>query len=128
MEELLRFVSPVQFVAATGRARGCRRSAAYLIRKGEGVFALLPAANRDERAFADPDRFDFARDASHHLAFGYGIHQCLGQMLARIRAADRVCSPAAPALPACGSPCDWRQIRFKHDMQIYGVHNLPVTW
>ena len=53
------------------------------MRKGEGLFLLLASANRDERLFADPDRIDCARDATDHLTFGYGIHQCLGQTLAR---------------------------------------------
>ena len=83
VEELLRYVSPVQFaprrVALEDVAIG-----GVVIRKGEGVFALNPAANRDPAVFEEPDRLDVRRDASHHLAFGFGIHQCLGQMLARV--------------------------------------------
>ena len=72
-----------------------------MIRKGEGVFALNPAANRDPAVFPDPDTFDVHRDASHHVAFGFGIHQCLGQILARMEL-QIVLSVAAsaPAEPA----------------------------
>jgi hypothetical protein len=77
VEELLRYISPCS---------SCRGACALedvaigdvVIRKGEGVFAVNPAANRDPAVFADPDTFDIHRDASHHVAFGYGIHQCLG--------------------------------------------------
>jgi cytochrome P450 len=126
VDELLRYASPVQFaprrVALEDVAIG-----GVVIRKGEGVFALNPAANRDPAAFPDPDRFDVRRDASHHLAFGFGIHQCLGQILARLEL--QVVLPMLlqrlPNLRVVAAP---GEIRFKDDMQIYGVHNLPVAW
>ena len=97
------------------------------VRKGEGLFLLLASANRDERVFAAPDRLDFGRDASEHLTFGYGIHQCLGQTLARYEL--QVIYPALlRRLPARRLAAPLDEIRFKDDMQIYGVHNLPVAW
>ena len=50
------------------------------------MLLFLAAANRDPRRWAEPDRFDIGRQASGHVAFGYGIHQCLGQMVARLEA------------------------------------------
>lgn len=126
VEELLRVISPVQFsprrVALEDVTIG-----EVTVRKGEGLFCLLASANRDEREFADPDRIDAHRDASNHLTFGYGIHQCLGQMLARFElhiAFERLLT-RLPAL-ALAEPIE--RIRFKHDMQIYGVHALPITF
>jgi len=126
VDELLRYVSPVQFaprrVALEDVAIGD-----VVIRKGEGVFALNPAANRDPAVFPDPDRFDVHRDASRHLAFGFGIHQCLGQVLARLEL-QVVLPMLLQRLPNLRVAAADGEIRFKDDMQIYGVHNLPVTW
>jgi cytochrome P450 len=126
VEELLRHVTPVQFsprrVALEDVAIG-----GVTIKKGEGLFALLASANRDERVFDDPDRLDCTRDASSHLTFGYGIHQCLGQMLARYEL-QVVYAALLRRLPGLALAVPFEHIRFKHDMQIYGVHNLPVTW
>jgi cytochrome P450 len=126
VEELLRYISPVQFsprrVALEDVAVGD-----VVIRKGDGVFALNPAANRDPAAFVQPDQFDVRRDASHHVAFGYGIHQCLGQILARMEL--QVVFPLLlKRLPNLSVAANAGEIRFKDDMQIYGVHNLPVSW
>ena len=52
--------------------------------RGERVHLLFAAANRDERTFAEPDRFDPRRDPNPHLAFGFGVHFCLGASLARL--------------------------------------------
>ncbi len=126
VEELLRYVSPVQFsprrVALEDVAIG-----GVTIPKGEGLFMLLGSANRDERVFERPDELDFKRDASAHLTFSFGIHQCLGQMLARYEL-HIVYAAILRRLPNLRLAVPLEQIRFKHDMQIYGVHNLPVAW
>ena len=126
VEEFLRYVSPVQFsprrVALEDVAIG-----GVMVAKGEGLFLSLPSANRDDALFADPDRIDIVRDNAQHLTFGYGIHQCLGQMLARfeLQVMYRAILARLPKL-RLAVPLD--QVRFKDDMQIYGIHNLPVTW
>lgn len=126
VEELLRYVSPVQFsprrVALEDVEIGGVR-----IPKGEGLFMLLGSANRDERIFDDPDSLDVQRDTQQHLAFGHGIHQCLGQMLARFEL-QIMLAAIIRRLPNLKLAVPLEQVRFKHDMQIYGVHNLPVNW
>ena len=126
VEELLRFVSPVQFSPRRVALEDVEIGG-VTIPKGEGLFMLLASANRDERRFEQPDLLDPARDASEHLTFGFGIHQCLGQMLARYEL-QIVFETILRRLPNLRLAVPLDQIRFKHDMQIYGVHNLPVSW
>jgi cytochrome P450 len=84
IEEMLRWDGPshalVRLVAADHELGGKR------LRRGERVFAMMNAANRDPDAFADPDRFDIARTPNRHLTFAAGIHFCLGAPLARLEA------------------------------------------
>ena len=126
VEEMLRFVSPVQF-APRRVALEDVEIGGVLIRQGEGIFPLLPAANRDGCVFAEPDTLDFDRDASSHLAFGYGIHQCLGQILARVEL-QVVFSAILQRIPSLRLAVPSEQVRFKTDMQIYGIYSLPVAW
>jgi cytochrome P450 len=82
LDEILRLETPVQ-----GLCRTTTRPVALhgtVIPAGEKVLLLFGAANRDEREFAAPDRFDIARGADRHLAFGYGAHYCIGAALARL--------------------------------------------
>lgn len=84
IEECLRYDSPVQM---TGRvALSETVIGGQHIQAGERVFTLIGAANRDASQFADPDRFDITRDDHRHVAFGHGIHFCLGASLARLEA------------------------------------------
>jgi len=83
VEEMLRWVTPIQNMNRTAtrdlELRGQR------IRKGDKVLLLYASANRDERVFDEPGRFDVTRDPNPHLAFGgYGTHHCLGASLARL--------------------------------------------
>ena len=82
IEEALRWDSPVQGLTRT-LARDVELHGRRLA-KGERVHLLFAAANRDERAFPEPDRFDPAREPNPHLAFGFGVHFCLGASLARL--------------------------------------------
>ncbi|QEN16492.1 cytochrome P450 [Mycolicibacterium sp. ELW1] len=82
VEELLRYLTIVQF--GLGRtAKEDLEIAGQAIAKGDLVVVAMPAANRDPRAFDNPDEPDFDRKMTRHLAFGYGVHQCLGQNIAR---------------------------------------------
>ncbi|MFJ9416131.1 cytochrome P450 [Streptomyces sp. NPDC101227] len=97
------------------------------IGKGSTVVVSLLAANRDPRRFDDPDTVDVHRKARGHLSFGHGVHQCLGQQLARIemRAGFDGLLRRFPTLELA-VPAD--EVRLRTDMNIYGVHELPVTW
>jgi len=126
VEEFLRFTSPVQF-SPRRVARIDVELAGVRIRQGEGLFLSLSSANRDEAVFSSPDAIDIDRDNSAQLAFGYGIHQCLGQVLARIEL-QVMFEVLLARLPALRLAVPLESLRFKHDMQIYGLHNLPVAW
>ncbi|MEV0698640.1 cytochrome P450 [Saccharopolyspora sp. NPDC050389] len=97
------------------------------IPEGSTVVVSLLAANRDPQRFDNPDTLDIHRKARGHLSFGHGIHQCLGQQLARIemRVGFDGLLRRFPALELA-IPTD--QVKLKTDMNIYGVHELPVTW
>ncbi|HYC92960.1 MAG TPA: cytochrome P450 [Thermoanaerobaculia bacterium] len=83
VEEMLRYGSPLQF--ATERyATADMEMAGVRIPRGSLVYVALAAANRDEEAFVDAERFDMTREPNRHLAFGHGIHYCLGAPLARL--------------------------------------------
>jgi cytochrome P450 len=84
IEEMLRYDSPVQIVFR--RTTQAAELSGKMIPANAVVFLLIGSANRDERKFANPDRFDLSRDASEHLAFGFGTHFCLGAQLARLEA------------------------------------------
>jgi cytochrome P450 len=126
VEELLRYLTIVH----NGRRRIALEDieiGGEVIRAGEGVVIATEVANRDEAAFPDPDRLDIHRTARHHVAFGYGVHQCLGQPLARVEL-QVVYSTLYRRIPSLALAVPVDELPFKHDMAIYGVHALPVTW
>jgi cytochrome P450 len=84
VEEALRFESPIQVVFRTTTQEV--ELAGVRIPKGAYVAPLLGSANRDERHFPDPDRFDVTRNPQGHVGFGFGKHFCLGASLARLEA------------------------------------------
>jgi cytochrome P450 len=84
IEETLRWDAPIQLVFR--RSHSAAEIAGRVIPKGVIVAALIGSANRDERRFPDPDRFDLDRDSQGHIAFGFGKHFCLGASLARLEA------------------------------------------
>ncbi|MHA6695239.1 cytochrome P450 [Homoserinimonas sp. A520] len=98
-----------------------------LIKKGEGALVALNSANRDEEVFESPDALDFENPSRNHVAFGFGIHQCLGQGLARmeLQVAYKTLFTRIPSLRIAVPVTD---VPFKTDVTVYGVHSLPVTW
>ena len=125
VEELLRYLSiaDIFFRYAAEDIELCGET----IPGGSTVIISLLAANRDPQRFDDPDTLDLHRTARGHLSFGHGIHQCLGQQLARIemRAGFAGLLRRFPTLQLAVPAGD---VRLRTDMNIYGVHELPVTW
>ncbi|MER5356909.1 cytochrome P450 [Streptomyces sp. NPDC002785] len=126
VEELLRFHSIVQ----NGLARAAVEDVQLddlLIRAGEGVVLSLSAGNRDERVFPGPDRLDPHRDARRHLAFGHGMHQCLGQWLARVEL-EEILAAVLRWMPGARLAVPFEELDFRHEVSSYGLGALPVTW
>ncbi|GIK82852.1 MAG: cytochrome P450 [Alphaproteobacteria bacterium] len=126
VEEILRFFTITQHNAPRV-ALADIDIAGVTIKAGQGVIASLAAANRDPAVFEDPGRFDIHRQADHHVAFAYGVHQCLGHALARLELeiAFRRLFERFPGL-ALAVPFD--ELPFKVESLTYGVERLPVKW
>jgi cytochrome P450 monooxygenase len=127
VDELLRYHSVVDWVAFDRVATEDQEIGGQLVRKGEGIFVLGASANRDERAFERPDEFDAKRGARHHVAFGYGAHQCLGQNLARaeLEIALRTLFERVPTLRVTVAD---EELPAKYGGVIFGLTALPVAW
>jgi hypothetical protein len=126
VEELLRYLT----IAHRGLTRMALEDITVgdvTIRAGEGVIILLNSANRDEGIFDDPDTLDLARtNARQHLAFGYGIHQCLGQPLARMEL-QIVLPEVFRRLPDLRI-APGQDVAFKQTSAAYGPSYMPVSW
>ncbi|WP_306216190.1 cytochrome P450 [Actinoplanes sp. RD1] len=125
-EELLRFLT----ITHGGLRRVALEDievAGQTIRAGEPIIVVNETANRDPEAFPDPDRLDLTRDARQQASFGYGIHQCLGQPLARLelQIAYQTILRRVPTLRLAAT---LDEIPFKHDGFVYGAYSLPVAW
>jgi cytochrome P450 len=126
VEELLRWLS----IVPQGILRITTTEvtvAGHTIPAGELVALSLVAANRDQALVEDPDRLDISRGALGHLAFGHGVHHCLGAPLARMEM-----TIAFPALlrrfPQLTLAVPFEEIGFRPHHFIYGLQSLPVTW
>jgi cytochrome P450 len=126
VEELLRYLT----ITHSGRRRIALEDIeidGQTIHAGDGIILAGDAANRDEDSFPDPDRLDVHREARGHVAFGFGVHQCLGQPLARVEL-QVVYGTLYRRIPGLRLAVPLEQIPFKHDSNVYGVYELPVTW
>jgi len=121
IEELLRFEPPTPHVA-----RYVTRDVEWygqIVPSGSAMMCLTGSANRDDRQYEDPDRFDVRRDVGQHLTFGYGIHYCLGNALARLEgrvALDEVLK----RFPDW--EVDWDNVRRAPTSTVRGWESLPV--
>ncbi|MFE5210540.1 cytochrome P450 [Streptomyces sp. NPDC056600] len=125
VEELLRFLSvadELQRVAAADIEVG-----GVVIREGEGVYLPNAAANRSAEVFPDPDALDVGRDARRHLAFGYGVHQCIGQNLARAEV-EIALGQLITRIPTLRLAAAVEELGTKAGGSVQGVRRLPVEW
>lgn len=122
LEELLRYESPTQRTARMTKTDvelgGVR------IPKGSVVAAVIGAANRDPAHFEDPERLDIRRANNRHIAFGYGIHFCLGSALARMEGQITLSTlfQRFPNLALAADKLDWHPSSWMR-----GLRTLPVT-
>jgi cytochrome P450 len=126
IEELLRYLTISHFGASRAALEDVEVGG-QLIEAGQTVAIGLPAANRDPAKFPDPDRLDICRATQGHVAFGHGVHQCIGQNLARmtLRVGYRMLFERFPTL-RLATPAS--EVPTGGDLVHYGVHKLMVTW
>lgn len=126
VEEVLRYLSVADRVALRVAVQDVEIGG-QLIRAGEGIVPLGAAANHDEKAFDRACEFDPNRSARHHVAFGYGVHQCLGQHL--VRAELEIAFGALfTRIPTLRLDVDPEDLAIKYDGILFGLHDLPVRW
>lgn len=126
VEELMRYLtivhSQVDRVAIEDLTIG-----GQLVRAGELLVMNLPAGNWDPDFVEDPETFDVDRNTRGHLAFGYGVHQCIGQNLARVEM-QIAFATLARRLPSLRLETDLEMLQFKGESGIYGTKELRVAW
>ena len=125
IEEFLRFVSPVQFSKPRFVRQDVELGGARL-KRGDQIMAMLAAANMDPAANGAPEKLDLARRPNHHVAFGTGIHFCLGYQLARLegKCALQALYTRWPKLALAIEP---QQIRWRSRPSLRAIVSLPVT-
>jgi cytochrome P450 len=126
VEELLRYLTIVH-LGLPRMAPEDIETAGQIIPEAEGVLVPLNIANRDPAVFPDPDQLDVTRNARAHVAFGFGVHQCLGQNLARVEL-QIVYGTLYKRIPTLRLATTLNHIQFKDNSLNYGIDELPVTW
>ena len=125
VEEFLRFISVVQFT----KPRFVRKDielGGIRLKRGEKIMPMLAAANLEPQANPDPEKLDLSRKPNRHLAFGTGIHFCLGHQLARL---EGVCALKAlfRRWPKLALAVDEKKIKWRQRPGLKAVEHLPVT-
>jgi cytochrome P450 len=121
-DEMIRWVTPVKHFMRTATADHQLRG--RTIRAGESVLLSYPSANRDEEVFDDPFRFDVGRSPNKHLSFGFGVHYCLGAMLARmeLKALYTELVPRLRSVELAGDP------KLMKTIFVGGLKSLPIRY
>ncbi|MFJ7912012.1 cytochrome P450 [Kitasatospora sp. NPDC096204] len=126
VEEVLRMAAP----GALGLTRYAREDVTVggaAIARGEAVLVSINAANRDGRAFEEPDTFDPSRSPNAHLAFGHGGHYCIGNALARTEMQIAL-TALFRRFPGLRLAVDARSLRDHSERLAGGIGEVPVRW
>ncbi|MBF6299075.1 cytochrome P450 [Nocardia amamiensis] len=125
-EELLRYLSIADLVAARVTTDSVS-IAGYVIPKDSGVIALIGAANHDPSVFERPNQLNIHRRRNCHIAFGYGIHKCLGQHLARMEL-ETILSGLFHRAPGIRLMEDPAGVGIRRGAVLHGIERLLVGW
>jgi cytochrome P450 len=125
IEELLRYVSPVEHATERYAAEDVILHG-VTIPRGEMVLAVIASANRDEAYFENPDRLDITRENNKHLAFGQGVHYCVGAPLARLEGQIAI-SALVQRMPSLRLRVNADALRWRAGMTVRGLEALPVA-
>ena len=123
VEEFLRFDGPAR--ATVRLVKDDHEIGDKVVRQGERVFLINPAANRDPAVFSDPDRLDITRNPTNHLGLGAGIHYCLGAPLARLEGQLAI-SALLQSFPDIELAVSRDELDWTSTMLSRGLTNLPV--
>jgi cytochrome P450 len=126
IEEILRFYGPVELATSRWAGEDILLQE-KLIRKGEMVVVALASANRDKTQFENPDLFDITRRNNHHLAFGMGIHYCLGAPLARLEGQIALLA-LLRRMPNLRLNTDVETLKWRPTFVMRGLMELPVVF
>ncbi|MCE7011085.1 cytochrome P450 [Kibdelosporangium philippinense] len=127
VEELLRYVPMAASADFARVAREDVEVGGHLVRAGETVLVQIHAANRDSSVFEAPDDLDLARTPNQHIAFGFGVHHCLGVSLARLELRI-VLSALLARFPDLRLNVPAADVPWRTDRLVRGVRALPVAW
>ena len=122
VDEIIRWVTPVKHFMRNCTTEYTLRG--HTFQPGDAVLLSYPSANRDEEVFEDPFRFDVGRTPNKHLAFGFGVHYCLGAMLARmeIKAMLSELVPRLKSIELAGEPAEMQTLF------VGGLKRLPIAY
>lgn len=126
IEELLRYITVNQYEMYRTALEDVELDG-HLVAKGDTVTVSLPAANRDPARFGCPADLDIDRETSGHVAFGFGVHQCLGQNLARVELRAGL-SALLNAFPDLRLAVAAEEVPLRLKGSVFAVKSLPVTW
>jgi len=125
IEEMLRYNGPVEFSTSRWAAEDLEFHGARM-KKGDLVVIALNSANRDSAQFENPDLFDITREKSQHLAFGKGIHLCLGAPLARLEGEIAI-NTLLRRFPDFELQCNIDELEWRPGMIVRGVKEIPIS-